>query len=119
LQGASAFEKLLKEERDKNIRVFVIWEPVIFTDFGVPSTATLKRISDPRSSQYWDKDHLISRLLGEQDSSSIIWDYVAVYEPGKVWEETPPEPAYSNVPVVHAIDGTRNAIQKLLPAAVK
>jgi len=64
LQGASAFEKLLAEERGQNIRVFVVWEPVLWTDFGAPSTATLKRISDPRASQYWDKGHIVSCLLG-------------------------------------------------------
>jgi hypothetical protein len=119
LQGASAFEKLLAEERSQNIRVFVVWEPVLWTDLGAPSTATLKRISDPRASQYWDKGHLISNLLGERDSSSIIWDYVAVYEPGKIWDQSPPEPAFSDVPVVRAIDGTREAVRKLLHANVK
>jgi len=114
LQGASAFEKLLDEQRDQNIRVFVIWEPILLTDFGAPSTATLKRVSDLRASQYWDKGHLISRLLGEQDRSSVVWDYVAVYEPGRLWDQAPPEPAYSNFPVVHAIDDTREAIKKLL-----
>ena len=119
LQGDSAFEKLLNEERDQNIRVFVVWEPVLWTDWAAPSTATLKRISDPRASQYWDKGHLVSGLLGERDSSSVIWDYVAVYEPGRVWEQTPPEPAFSDVPVVRAIDGTREAVRKLLHANVK
>jgi hypothetical protein len=119
LQGASAFEKLLAEERGQNIRVFVVWEPVLWTDLGAPSTATLKRISDPRASQYWDKGHLISNLLRERDSSSIIWDYVAVYEPGRTWDQAPPEPAFSDVPVVRAIDGTREAVGRLLRANVK
>jgi hypothetical protein len=119
LQGASAFEKLLDEQRGQNIRVFVVWEPVLFSDFGAPSTATLKRVSDLRASQYWDKGHLVSRLLGERDSSSVVWDYVAVYELGKVWGQSPPEPAYSGVPVVHAIEETRAAIQKLLHGNVQ
>jgi hypothetical protein len=119
LQGASAFQKLLDEQRDQNIRVFVVWEPVLLTDFGAPSTATLKRISDPRAYQYWDKGHLISRLLGKRDHSSVVWDYVAVYEPGRVWDQAPPEPAYSSVPVVRAIGAAREAIQRLLRANVK
>ncbi len=82
-------EKLLKEESDPNIRVFVVWEPVLPTDLGAPSTMTLKRVSDLRASQYWDKDHLVSHLLGERDPSSVVWDYVAVYEPGKVWNQAP------------------------------
>ena len=51
--------------------------------------------------------------------SSVIWDYVAVYEPGSVWGQAPPEPAFSDVPVVRAIDGTREALRRLLGAQVK
>jgi hypothetical protein len=112
LQGASAFQKLLDEQREGKIRVFVIWEPILPTDLAAPSTMTLKRIADKRASQYWDKEHLVSKSIGEKDG--VVWDYVAVYPPGKLWEKGPPEPTYSHAPVVHAIDGTREAIQKLL-----
>ena len=73
---------------------------------------TLKRLSDLRVSQYWDKEHLVSKSIGEQDG--IVWDYVAVYPTGKMWKQAPPEPSYSKAPVIHAIDDTREAIQKLL-----
>ena len=96
------------------MRIFVIWEPVLPTDFGAPSTATLRRASDPRVSQYWDKDHIVSRSLGERDRSSVVWDYVAVYQSGKLWDHVPPDPAYSNVPVVRAMGGTRDAVERLL-----
>ncbi len=119
MQGASAIQKLLDEQRDPRVRVFVIWEPVLPTDLGAPSTRTLARVSDLRASQYWDKEHLVSQALGEKDSSSVVWDYVAVYAPGKQWSQAPPEPAYSNVPVIHGIDGTREAIQKLLRERAK
>jgi len=70
-------------------------------------------------SQYWDKDHIVSRSLGERDRSSVVWDYVAVYQPGKLWEQAPPDATYSKVPVVRAIDGTRAAIQQLLQRSSK
>jgi len=114
LQGASALEKLLAGQHDPRILVFVVWEPVLPTDLGAPSTLTLRRLSDLRVSQYWDKEHLVSQSIGEKDGSSVVWDYVAVYQPGKLWNQAPPEPAYSSVPVVRAIEGTREAIQKLL-----
>jgi len=113
LQGASAFQKLLDEQREEKIRVFVIWEPVLPTDLAAPSTMTLKRINDSRASQYWDKEHLVSKSIGEEDSA--VWDYVAVYPRGKLWDKGPPAPIYSHVPVVRAIDDTRQAIVKLLP----
>ena len=114
MQGASALEQLLKEQSDSKIRVFVVWEPVLPTDFGAPSTSTLKRVSDLRASQYWDKEHLVSRLLGERDPSSVVWDYVAVYQPGKSWDSAPPDPLYSHVPVIKGIDGFKDALRQLL-----
>jgi creatinine amidohydrolase/Fe(II)-dependent formamide hydrolase-like protein len=113
LQGASAFQKLLDEQREGRIRVFVIWEPVLPTDLAAPSTMTLKRIPDGRASQYWDKEHLVSKSIGEKDG--VIWDYVAVYEQGKLWDKAAPEPTYSNEPVIHVLDETREAIKNLLP----
>jgi len=117
LQGASAFQKLLDAQREAKIRVFVIWEPVLPTDLAAPSTMTLKRISDTRAAQYWDKDHLVSKSVGEAEGA--VWDYIAVYPTGKLWDNSPPEPAYSNVPVIHAIDGTREAINKWLHEKTK
>jgi hypothetical protein len=117
LQGASAFQKLLDEQREEKIRVFVIWEPILPTDLAAPSTRTLKRIGDLRASQYWDKEHLVSKSIGEEDG--VVWDYVAVYPQGKLWDKGPPEPTYSKAPVIHAIEGTREAIQKLMPGSAK
>jgi len=92
---------------------------VLPTDVGAPSTRTLARLSDSRVSQHWDKEHLVSKLLGERDRASVIWDYVAVYEPGKLWEEFPPQAVYSRAPVIHGIDGTRDTIQRLLNTTEK
>ena len=114
LQGASAIEKILKEEHDPKIRVFVVWEPVLPTDLGAPSTVTLSRVSDLRASQYWDKGHLISRSLGERDRRSVIWDYVAVYPPGALWDKAPPQPLYSHAPVVRSVEGTKDALRQAL-----
>ena len=119
MQGASALQKLLDEQRDPGIRVFVIWEPVLPTDLGSPSTRTLARLSDLRASQYWDKEHLVSQLLSERDRSSVVWDYVAVYKPGTLWDQAPPQPVYSNVPVIQGIEGTREAVLRLLPENMK
>ena len=117
MQGASAFQKLLDEQHEGKIRVFVIWEPVLPTDLAAPSTMTLKRISDARASQYWDKEHLVSKSIGETDG--VVWDYVAVYPKDKLWDKSPPEPLFSHAPVIRGIDGTRDAIQKLLLSSAK
>ena len=97
----------------------MVWEPVLATDFFAPSTATLKRISDPRASQYWDKGRLVSHLFGETDRGSIVWDHVAIYDPGKLWERSLPEPAYSDGPVVDVVSDARASLQRLMEARMK
>jgi len=96
------------------VRAFIVWEPVLPTDWGAPSTASLKRITDTRCAQFWDSKRLISHSLGEHDRSSIVWDYVTVYSPDAVWNQVPPTPLYEGSPVVHVIDPLRDVIARAL-----
>src|SRR5215469_4577381 len=105
-------------ERGANpARIFVVWEPVLFTDWSSPSTATLGRIQDAQAAQFWDKRRLISHSMGEHDRRSIVWDYIAVYPLGAVWEASPPEPLYSGGPVVRLIDEAQSAVARALHGA--
>jgi hypothetical protein len=107
---------LLRENNSQDLRVFVIWEPVLPTDFVAPSTAALARIPDVRAAQYWDGKRALSRLLGERDRSTVVWDYIAVYAPGTLWQDAPPKPIYSDNPVHDAIRGAKESILRLLGA---
>ncbi len=113
MQGASATAQLLRENSGKDIRVFVVWEPVLKTDLAAPSTAALARIPDPRVVQYWDRKRLLSHLLGEHSRSTVVWDHIAVYAPGELWQDAPPKPVYSNNPVRDVIGGAKDAIERL------
>jgi len=108
---------MMAELAAKPARIFVVWEPVLFTDWSSPSTATLGRIPDAQAAQFWDKERLISHSMGEHDRRSIVWDYVAVYPRGAVWEASPPEPLYSGGPVVRVIDEARSALSRALNGA--
>jgi hypothetical protein len=114
LQGASATGKLLREVNDKDVRVFVVWEPVLATDLTAPSTAALARIPDARAAQYWDRKRTLSHLMGEHGRGTVVWDYIAVYTPGTLWQDAPPKPAYSDHPVLDVIGGAKGTIQHLL-----
>lgn len=105
---------MLKELSGKSVRVFVVWEPVLPTDWGAPSTATLKRISDSRATQFWDKRRLISHSMGEHNRRSVIWDYIAVYLPGVMWTDRPPQPLYKGGPVVKVEEPARVALFQAL-----
>jgi hypothetical protein len=114
LQGASATGQLLREINNQNVRVFAIWEPVLPTDFAAPSTAALARIPDARGAQYWDRSRALSHLLGERNRSTVVWDYIAVYQPGTLWQDAPPKPVYSDGPVRDVIGEAKDAMQRLL-----
>ena len=105
---------MMAELGAKPVRVFVVWEPVLFTDWSSPSTATLGRISSNRAAQFWDKGRLISHSMGEHDRSGIVWDHVAVYPAGTVWEDRPPQALYEGGPVVRVLDETRAALSQAL-----
>ena len=96
------------------MRAFVIWEPVLPTDFAPPSTAALNRISDGRAAQFWDKERLISHSMGEHDRRSVVWDYVAVYPAGAVWGDGPPDALYHGNPVVKVTEPARAALAQAL-----
>ena len=114
MQGASAIEEVLKQYSGKPVRAFIVWEPVLLTDWSAPSTATLKRISDGRVAQYWDKARLVSKSMGEHDRESIVWDHVAVYAPGATWDQRPA--LFADGPVVQVLEPARAAIDKALSA---
>ncbi len=104
----------MQELARKPVRVFAIWEPVLLTDWLSPSTATLSRISDTRAAQFWDKGRLISHSMGEQDRGSVVWDYIAVYPAGAVWEDDPPEALYRGGPVIQVTEPARAALDQAL-----
>lgn len=85
--------------------MFVVWEPVLATDWRAPSTLTLRRISDGRARQYWDNGRLLSKAMGETGRKSVVWDQVIVYSRGVIWSETAPPKAVVRVgPVVDVVD---------------
>jgi hypothetical protein len=118
LQGASATEHILEEFAGKPVRAFVVWEPVLLTDWSSPSTAALRRISDSRVSQYWDKHRMISHEMGEYDRRSVVWDRIAVYPPGTSWKDRPPKGLYEGGPVVYVTEQARAAVSQALGQTV-
>lgn len=97
------------------VKVFVIWEPIIFSDFAVPTDSVLRHVADSRAAQYYDRDHLVSKALQAQMlahgvtgqkyfvKDEYVWDAMAVYAPGVRWESgAGPKPDFVGAPVVDA-----------------
>lgn len=103
LKGATEMQRLLTKHPQRALAVFVVWQPILATDWGKPGTGALHRLSDARVRQFWDVDHTVAKAL-EQSSQGrelqpnccfqrgIWWDLMAVYPPGAVWNDTLPEP---------------------------
>ena len=109
MRGASAIQEWLKQNSEQQVRVFVIWEPILPTDWQSPTQLVLWRVSDLRASQYWDEAHLLSGELkqhlrqGDPDccvQAGNLWDLVAVYRKGASLRDSP---SFISGPVVRSI----------------
>ncbi|OFX20225.1 MAG: hypothetical protein A2V77_16600 [Anaeromyxobacter sp. RBG_16_69_14] len=129
MRGASALERVLKEERSNEIRAFVIWEPVLWTDFAPPSTRRLASISDARVAQYWDPNHFVSDMVtssawaaqegiftqGEKVGAKVVaWDLILLFPRGSCAGGGLPEPMFHGNPVVTRLDEARDRLRALV-----
>ena len=58
---------MLRSDPRRNIRVFVIWEPVLITDWRRPGVAHTAFVPDQRATHFWDSDHRLSALYGGRE----------------------------------------------------
>ena len=118
LRGASALADEMEKAGGAGLRTFVIWEPVLATDWGPPGAAALARMAGRNVLQFWDRPHALSaaiRSAGDDDrilgarrlKNPIVWDYVAVFAPGVRWDDRFPVPVYAGAPVLDVIDELR------------
>lgn len=116
---------MLANHQDRKLRVLVVWEPILATDWRPPTSGTLARLSDLRVRQFWDKNHVVSAALSglaahnppqpRPDcciSEGFYWDDAILFPPGARWNETASS-AFWNGPVVKATP----AVEKSLDAA--
>jgi len=116
---------VLRDVRDPNVCVFVVWEPVLVTDWHAPGAGAVGRIPDGRATQFWDPRHALSEeirraaqsnqagVLGAQRlHGRVVWDFVAIYPAGVRWADAFPAAQFAGAPVVRVIDDFR---RRLIP----
>ena len=106
-------ERQLEKHPQQKVRVIAVWEPILRIDWSPPSTASLHRLTDHRVVQFWDKQHVVAKLLAESRGSDsppdccvrkgVLWDLIAVYPAGAIWGKSPPPAILFNGPVVRVI----------------
>jgi hypothetical protein len=121
LRGASAVERVLERHAGAPVRLYVVWEPILPTDWTAPSTRVMSRLSDSRARQFWDKDHAVARRMAQDarppqpaadccDRSGILWDLAAVYPAGVRWNGALPPAVIFNGPVVDVATGIESTV---------
>ena len=103
LKGATEIARILASNRERQLVVFNVWQPILPTDWGRPGTSALHRLADARVRQFWDADRLVARAVEHSSAGrelqpsccfqrGIWWDFIAVYPPGTQWGDVLPEP---------------------------
>jgi hypothetical protein len=101
--------------------VFVVWEPILATDWAPPTTFALHRVRDGRAQQYWDPHHTLARRLSLDARSpqpthdccerdGILWDLAAVYPPDASWTDRMPPAVVFNGSVVDVAANIESAL---------
>ena len=114
----------MKEFPTVRLRVLVVWEPVLPTDWAAPTTAVLARVADRRALQFWDKGRLVSEKILASGfpnplDGPVVWDFVALYPPGVRWDGSFPPPRFSGAPVVRVMKGLREALHSYSSASTR
>lgn len=112
MRGASAMQNLLEQYPAARVRVFAVWEPVLFMDWQRPTTAALGRLSDRRVTQFWDHDHVFAKQIANDASQGqpncckahdVLFDLAAVYPMGAKWSDRLPPPNVFDGPIFHIV----------------
>lgn len=109
---------------DLRVKVFVVWEPILFTDWRRPGKKVTGRVTDSRVTQIWDPNHLMARQLARDarepqpqpeccTHDGILWDLVAVYPPGVLWTDAIPPAVLFDGPVVEHEERLETAVRNL------
>lgn len=124
LQGASAVQGVLDQLPQRDVRVFVVWVPILASDTGPPDQEALKRLSDSRVRHYWDPEKRLAahwqpvlkaeslKVIGKESlvTGPQLWDVAALFGAGARWESTPPGTTLKIAPVV---DHERELLDRL------
>lgn len=107
-----------------DVRVYVVWQQITFSDWTPPTDANLARIPDPRARQYYDAGNVVASawkpvlardsvvVQGEASyvKSAPAWDCALYFAPGTRWDAEPPQPTSTIAPIVEAPAALRLAL---------
>ncbi|MDQ2676623.1 MAG: hypothetical protein M3Y34_07415 [Actinomycetota bacterium] len=86
---------ILDRHPTADLKVYVVWLPMLSTDARSRWRFTGHTIDDPRVTHFWDERRVVGRWLAEQagwDDGDVMWDVYFLYGAEAEWGETPSEP---------------------------
>jgi hypothetical protein len=114
----------LAQHPDFKVRVLVVWEPILATDWTSPIGSTLARIRDHRVRQFWDEKHLVASALNEIVKQKppqpepgccvqkgFYWDDAILYAPHERWKDEPTS-VFWNGPVFRIAPALERALNE-------
>jgi hypothetical protein len=115
---------MLAEHPDRKVRVLVVWEPILVTDWRPPTGSTLARIGDLRARQFWDAQHVVAtalKRLARQKApqpkpeccieGGFDWDEAILFAPQTHWNDGP-TPVFWNGPVLRIAPALEKALRE-------
>lgn len=104
------------------MRVLVVWEPILATDWLPPGRVALARLPDRRVRQFWDPSHLVATALRDVAKQhppqpepnccvdkGFYWDQAILLPIGAHWKNPPPT-IFWNGPVYRIIPSLDKAL---------
>jgi hypothetical protein len=88
-------QDVLTSADSKEVRLYVVWLPIIRSDDRESAVERTKEFPDPRVSYYWDDAGITGmawkNLLNLQ---TVAWDVYFLYPRNVTWNKTPGEPVF-------------------------
>ena len=87
-------QHVLEAIEDPDLKLFVVWEPILKTDSAEAARLSSGFLPDDRVMQYWASTRTVGRSF--QDAIRLegepAWDVYLVYDRGIRWADEPPAP---------------------------
>lgn len=119
----------------RDLRVYVVWLPVLDEDNEAAARASASRFHDPRVRHYWDRTDAFGLALGRVlaipasrfepgRAHGIAWDVYLVYPRSTPWDATIPTPRFwmhqlHQIPPGGAPELEPRALQAQVEAAIR
>ncbi len=118
LRALVEIQKILEAHPDGDLKVMLLWGPLMQTDTSAVTRRSMQYIRDKRVHHYWDLWRWGYRTYTEDLAIPEFeaWDLFIFYEAGKTWGSEPPDPTFwmENRTVDYGPPYSREAMEKEL-----